>query len=118
MNLAAWTRELVDGLAAAGVSAAADKRDVTTPGVLIVPKSIDYPNLGGDVYTVEWDALLIASDPGTLGSLDELTDLLEKLDAVHHLGRLEAVTVALPNHNPDGLPALRTTLTTECEDSP
>lgn len=116
MHLDQWTKELVAGLAEAGVHAASDKRNLAVPGVLVSPASIDPLTLGGDVWTVEWDVVLIASDSGTDSAVRQLTRLAEKLDEVHRLGRLEAVAIRLPNHSPDGLPALRTTITTECED--
>lgn len=116
VNLAQWTEEVVEHLSTAGLAVAADKRNVSVPGALVAFNNATAQALGGDVWTVEWDVLLIATDAGTAGALRQLQKLANQLEEVTQGDTYTAVMVTLPNHSPDGLPALRTTITTECED--
>lgn len=117
MDLLGWAKDTAALFTAAGVPCAIDKRDVTVPGALLAPRTITPDRLAGGVYTVEWDLLLIAGGAGTTTALDELGAMGTVLEVAGLLDEpLEAALIDLPNHNPDGLPALTGTYTNECED--
>lgn len=117
MDLLAWATETANLFTAAGVPTAIDKRDVTVPGALLAPRTITPDRLAEGIYTVEWDLVLIAGGSGTATALDELGAMGTVLETAGLLDvPLEAVIFDLPNHNPDGLPALTGTYTNECED--
>lgn len=117
MDLYNWAKDTAEEIAAAGVPCATDKRDLTVPGALLAPRTITPDRLAAGIYTVEWDLLLIAGGAGTDAALAELGDMGTRLEDAGLLDvPLEAAVIELPNHNPDGLPALTGTITNECED--
>lgn len=118
MNLSAWTDETAALLNAGdGVTAVSDPRDLSLPGVLVYPSSIEADRLDAGTYTVAWDVIVLASDAGTPAALDDLGALASAIDALAlELSAWTVDAVTLPNLAATPLPALRATLTTECED--
>lgn len=102
--------ELVEELRSVNIAAALDPRDLTLPGVLVTPSSVDFDRLGGHDYTLEADLYLVAGNRGTDQALGELTDLVAKLRGLWPVGQAEALSLDLPNHG-GSMPALIVNLT-------
>lgn len=92
---------VVTKLRGRGISATADPRDLSLPGVLVGCHHITRQLDGSAEVTVR----LLAVAPDTGPPARRLDPLLAVLDATG-LVDAEAVTVTLPNHNPNPLPAL------------
>lgn len=118
MKLDAWTTDVVAMLNALdGVAATADPRDLSLPGVLVYPLEITPDRLDAATYTVTWDLVALAQDAGTTNALGDLSDLATAVEAGNYaLSGWSVESVQLTSLNPAPLPALRATLTTECED--
>lgn len=118
MQLAQWTKDVVAMLnALPEVAATADPRDLSLPGVLVYPLEITPDRLDATTYTVTWEVLCLAQDIGTPSALDDLSDLATAIETGgYSLSGWSVESVQLKSHNPSPLPALRATLTTECED--
>lgn len=112
-NIDAAAEALVDQLTSAGFNAAIDPRNLRLPGVWVALVEVDFERLDDDAYTAEFDFYLIARDTGTRPALRTLSRMLTKLRGLVPVPTAEALTVGLPNHAPDGLPALRVPVTTE-----
>ena len=108
-----WT---VDQLHAAGINAAIDPADVNTPGVWIVPATGERTTLDDQSAEVSLTLYLVAGSMPIPHALDALDALAANVHKVIRLRRLDAVQVALPNHNPAGLPAYRTTITLDIKE--
>lgn len=93
----------------AGLTAVSDPRNLALPGAWITPSTITPATLAGS-WRIEWEVYLVAPDNG---------------DPIHHLGALldaarqvapeltaRTLTLTLPNHSPDPLPALTFTIET------
>lgn len=116
MDLAQDLADVVELVKGAGVRAAADRRDLRVPGVLVLLRRIRDDRLGG-AYTVDWDLVIVAGNSGQGAALRALSGITNRLYAAGlTLGDIEAATYVDPNHSGDPLPALTATLTTECED--
>lgn len=114
MDLHAEAVDVVDQLAAAGIDATIDYRDVTVPGVLVVPAAAAYDRLSDDAGTITWRLVGIAgaSDPGT--GLDQLGELIAACQSVADLAGVEFTTYDNPNvgHN---LPAFTAQILSDWE---
>lgn len=106
--------EFVELLTAANVNAVADPRDLELPGIWVTINQVDFAALSGERYEMAFDCYLIAMDNGVPASLDQLSDQLTALTAAVN-GNVSAqpITVTMPNHSADPLPALLVTITTE-----
>ena len=102
---------------AAGVSAASDPRAFDPPGALVTPGTVSCDRLGGD-YTVTWECYLVVGDHGTTEALNDLGDLFDLVRLPLGVGEARPMTLSLPNHAADPLPALQFTLTTSVDDTP
>lgn len=118
MDLAADAGHIVDALSTAGISAAADPRDLSVPGVLVLPHSIELQSLDGSWAVVTWDLILIAAASGMPHALNDLGDLVSQVSTaipgVRPGSAFEARTFSDPALGGE-LPALTTTITTESE---
>ena len=110
MKLSQGFTELREAFQTAGVHLVQDPRDLQIPGAIATPDRVTRTTLGA--ASVEWNIYLIPADNGhPLAGLDALLDNLDS----HGLSpaTAEFVTISLPNHAPDPLPAARLTITTE-----
>lgn len=108
-----WT---VDKLQTAGINAAIDPADLNTPGVWVVPATSERTTLDDQSSEVTLTLYLVAGSMPIPHALDALDALAANVHKVIRLRRLDAVQVALPNHNPAGLPAYRTTITLDIKE--
>ena len=115
MNLGTWARELAAVLSSEETPAVVDPRDVRVPGGIVMVRNIAPDRLAASPFTVDFELVLVS--PGaTPEALDDLgrmaQDVLTRWPAL----TFEAATITDPNISGDPLPALVTTITTECED--
>ncbi|MFT3876195.1 MAG: hypothetical protein QM708_07225 [Propioniciclava sp.] len=101
---------VVAQLAAAGISAAADPADLNTPGVWVLPDTSTASTLDDQLHEVTILLYLIVGSLPATDALAALDGLLAGVRAAIRVRSVQAVTVALPNHNPAGLPAYRATI--------
>ena len=101
----------LEQLHAAGINAADDPADLNTPGVWVIPDRATMPTLDDELTETTLTLYLVAASihgPDAIASLDALATQVHQ---VIRLRTLDAVQVSLPNHNPAGLPAYKTTTT-------
>lgn len=103
-----WTLEQ---LHAAGINAAIDPADLNTPGVWVVPGRATQPTLDDGTTEVTLTLYLVAGTGVGFDAINSLDALTQRVQDVIHVRDVTAVQVALPNHNPAGLPAYRATAT-------
>ncbi|MCM3577447.1 hypothetical protein M3686_04770 [Micrococcus luteus] len=117
LGFGAATAEVVELLTAAGVSASDDPSALELPGVWVTPgqPSISFEYLDGDRYIGRWDLYLISPDLKVPEALDHLSELLDRIRTALRGAVTEAtaVTIPLPNHAADNLPALLITIDQE-----
>lgn len=118
MRIDQWSTELVALLQQCGIPAVTDPRNVIVPGAFVAVRRITGDRLSRGPYTVEWSVTLIAGGGGTPAALKTLGDLAALLEESFPGLVLEAAAISLPNVSPDPMPALSTTITIECEDTP
>lgn len=107
VDLSAVVQHLVDELVALGVDATADPAAVVIPGAWVTVRRINPRTAIDGSADVELVAYLLAGDYAVPEVLDELALLLEVvLDLAAPGQPVEALTLALPNYAPQGLPAL------------
>lgn len=113
MDFAARLQALVDAIAAAGIDAALDARDVNPPGVLVTGASV-VPVVklaGNDRLTAS--VILFARDTGDATAYKDLTELYAAVIPVLGSSRTTDPAPferrALPD-NPTALPSLRLTV--------
>ena len=113
-DIGALTREVVDLLAAAGITATADPRDLNPPGVLVGPPSFEpHARLAG--ITATYTLWAVVPNAGRLAALDALGPLIDQVSGAIR------VDTAIPNDllMPDGgdpLPGYQLTATVRtCE---
>lgn len=117
MRLNQWALDLAAQLASATTPVAVDPRDARVPGGVLMVRTITPDRLAATPVTVEWDLVLLSAG-ATPVALDELGvmagDVLSRFPDL----TFEAVTITDPNlaGGADPLPALTTTITTDCED--
>ncbi len=91
-------------LADHGITATTDPRDLTVPGVLLMPDRIEINSLDRTGITASWEMWLVAPDTDPWPHLSQLA---EKVAATGYVTTFNAISVNLTNHSPDPLPALQ-----------
>ena len=94
---------------AEGLHVVTDPRDLALPGAWITPSTISPATLSG-TWRVEWEVYLVAPDNGD--PIHHLSGLLEAARKVFPELTARTLTLTLPNHSPDPLPALIFTIET------
>lgn len=100
---------------AAGVPAVVDERSLDVPGALVAPEQVAADRYGPD-FTVTWTVYLVAGGNGPVEALDDLGDMFDVVKDRLGVGEARPVSLTLPNHAADPLPALAVTLTTTVTD--
>lgn len=110
-------QQLADELVQLGVAATVDPTTLKVPGAWLALRSTRAVTLDG---TVELSVLcyLVAGDYATPQVLDALGELHELVAPYAADDTVEAVTLALPNYAPAGLPALAVPMTVEVTPDP
>lgn len=105
-------------LKAGGVRAVINPADINPPAVWITPATSSLEYLDDTTATVTLDLYLVAAAAGGRSTVTALDALLGKVRAAGLPARdVESVTVALPNHNPAGMPAYKTTATMQTQET-
>lgn len=115
MRLGDWTQELAATLGSTTTPVVTDPRDVRVPGGILMVKNIAPDRLAGTPYSVDFELVLVSSG-ATPVALDELGAAAEDVLSRWPSLAFEAININDPNLSGDPLPALTTTITTECED--
>jgi hypothetical protein len=103
--------EVVTGLNNAGINATSELSRVQYPGALVVPGTLSFDLLDSDNYSAEFDIYLLTSNKGTVQSLNDLQDLLNKFRSVFQAVEAEPISLTIPNASgPDPVPGLLLTL--------
>lgn len=105
--------ELVECLNELGISTTSDPRNLTIPGALVAPHDIKASTLTPGHIEITWDVYLVAPDNGS--PIDSLDPLISPLIVEGLATEFDVLTLTLPNHSPDPLPAIQTTITTVTE---
>lgn len=106
VNLKEAALDLAGQIEALGVPCAVDPRDMELPSALLDVGPIVFDALDADSYSVTWDLYLIARNNGPEEALDVLGDMLAKLRVPFKLPGADPLTLTLPNHGADPMPAL------------
>lgn len=77
-------QELVDQLAAAGITAVRDPAHVSAnlPCVLVAPPRVEWAALGGNASAVRWRLLVLGPGLATLAAVEAMAELLEAVSDV------------------------------------
>ncbi len=102
--------EVLGRLAAAGVSATPDPRDLNLPAVWVTVDGVSTRLLAAGVALVDLTLVAIVPDTGIPGTLDDLDDLVVAVEAAFPALEWETRAVALPSMGKTPLPALSTTI--------
>lgn len=103
---------MVDRLAAGGVRACTDERDLNPPAVLIRPPALNY-QFGGCVAG-DWELFAAVPDAGTGPSLAALDELIAATQAALAGAVVRAAPAALRSNDSGApLPAYRLTFTSD-----
>lgn len=103
--------EIVTGLKNAGINATSEPSKLQLPGAIVEPGLLTFDLLDGDNYSAEFNIYLLTSNKGTVQSLNDLQDLLNKFRSVFQVVEAEAMSLPLPNiAGPDPVPGLLLTL--------
>ena len=96
-----------------GVTATIDYRDLTVPGVLIVPDTAAYNRLSDDAGNIVFRLVAVAgtADAGT--ALVQLGALLDQCQQIADLTEIEFTTYSNPNIGADPLPCFTAAITSE-----
>lgn len=92
------------------LSIALDPADVDVPGVVLYPNTMDWPTLDAAEYDLTVDLLLVAGAVPAADAIAQLDELLEAVRSVVPVTEARAVSLNLPSHSPDPLPALQATV--------
>lgn len=103
---------VVDELVDAGIPTTLDPTAIEVPGAwLALRRLVDFRLDGScDASLILY---LVTGDYAVPGVLDKLGELLDKATPFIGEGDVEAVTLAMPNYSPAGLPALAVPLLVE-----
>lgn len=101
---------VVDPVADTRLSVALDPADVSLPGVIVYPNTLDWSTLDGADYDLTVDLVLVAGAIGARDAVGQLDQLLAAVRSVFPVPEARAVSLALPSHSPDPLPALQATV--------
>jgi hypothetical protein len=93
------------------VRVALDPADVELPGVVLYPNLLNWTTLDGVDYELSVDVLLVAGAVPARDAVGQLDELLAALRGVLPISEARAVSLNLPNHSADPLPALQATVT-------
>lgn len=107
LEAASW---VVAQLAAVDVAASLDPADLNPPAVWVTPASLTLPTLDDALTEVALDLYLVVGSLPAAQALDALDALAAQVRQAVTFHQLAAVQVALPNHNPAGLPAYRASI--------
>ena len=92
-------------LAAAGVNAAYDPRDLVLPGVWLTPDSIEAFSLDGKRCQVTLSVACIVPNRGPALDVQALDELIADVEAIINPGTWRIESLTMPNHGSDPLPA-------------
>ena len=115
MRLGTWAHELAETLSSEATPVVVDPRDVRVPGGVLMVRRVDPDRLAASPLTVDFELVLISAG-ATPEALDELGRMAGDVATRWHSLVWEAITITDPNVSPDPLPALTTTIQTDCED--
>ena len=108
MSSYARALELVDKLAADGITATVDSRAATPPCVLVPPPSREYDVACG--YTASWELWVLVPGTGNADAHKQLDELVDRVAAVLPVERADLQAYALSVDSPP-VPAYRVTFT-------
>lgn len=111
-DIAGAINEIVDSLKAAGIAATAEPSNLELPGILVMPGLIEFPYLDGEQFDIEFNLYLLVRAKGGVENWIDLQLMLQKLRGVYEIPEALPVSVPLPNHATDPVPALLVTLKT------
>lgn len=111
--MTAAAAEIVECLNGLGISTTSDPRNLTIPGALVAPKEARASTLSLGSIEITWDVYLVAPDNGS--PLECLDPLISPLLVEGLATEFDVLTLTLPNHSADPLPAIQTTITTVTE---
>lgn len=106
VTLAAQLQEQADALTEIGLPTTIDPGAIPLPGAWLVLRRLSDFRLDGSSCVAHCLLYLVAGDYAVPDVLDKLTELVELVPGVLGYGDIEAVTLAMPNYAPAGLPAL------------
>lgn len=111
-DIAGALNDIVTALKAAGIAATAEPSKLELPGILVMPGLIEFPYLGDTTFDVEFNLYLVIKPKGGVENWVDLQIILQKLRGVYQIPDALPVSVPLPNHSTDPVPALLVTLKT------
>lgn len=92
------------------LAVALDPNDANLPGVLLYPNLLDWTTLDGIDYDLAVDLLMVAGGVPARDAVAQLDQLLRAVRSVLPITDVRAVSLLLPAHSPDPLPALQATV--------
>lgn len=116
MRLGTAAHQVADMIEDCGVDAWVDGERFRAPGALVMLQAVEYDRLSAGAHTVAWTVVLVAGDHGPTEALDDLGDMLAKVEDRLGVERVEPVTYTSPAHGRGELPGLQFTLTTTVSD--
>ena len=116
MRLGTAAQQVADMIEDCGVDAWVDGERFRAPGALVMLQSVEYDRIGGAAHTVTWTVVLVAGDHGPTEALDDLGDMLAKVEDRLGVERVEPVAYTSPAQGRAELPGLQFTLTTTVSD--
>lgn len=111
-DIAGALNEIVGALKAAGIAATAEPSQLELPGILVMPGLIEFPYLDETRFDIEFNLYLVVQPKGGVENWIDLQTNLQKLRGVYQIPEALPVSVPLPNHSTDPVPALLVTLKT------
>lgn len=111
MNLGTEAKAVAQLVTDAGVPAVLDERDLVIPGALVGPSLIDLGRLDGTTAEVTWEVWLVAPDNGPMHALTTLGEMFDKVRGPLGVTEARPMSLTLPNHGADPMPALQITVT-------
>jgi hypothetical protein len=112
MNLYEALEDLTSQISDLGVNATYNPQNLDLPGAWVTPGAVTYDLLDSETYSMQFDVYLISSNNDVAGSLINLSEMLEKIRVSLGIPEAQPVSVSLPNHSSEALPALLVTLQT------
>lgn len=111
-DIAGAINEIVDALKTAGIAATAEPSKLELPGILVMPGLIEFPYLNDTQFDIEFNLHIVTKPDGGVENWIKLQAVLQKLRGVYAIPEALPVSLYLPTHHPDPVPALLVTLKT------